>query len=206
MEHCPRQWRHRDEQHSAYLKGDTHLMGERPTWMDMATRHNRSYDWAGEGGKAAKRVGSKMWQVTGKAAFWRWKKKKSLYIFVHSMPLTSVLEISFFSPQLCNLNDNSVHTRKTQGGWKTVLQKSNSIFLLKIMKRNISPNSAEHILLIETAAYNPGWFDIKREQTFYKDPTWQGVHRLPALHTLTGPRLKMKIQSVNPGERSVPFS
>lgn len=124
--------------------------------MDMATRHNRSYDWAGEGGKAAKRVGSKMWQVTGKAAFWRWKKKKSLYIFVHSMPLTSVLEISFFSPQLCNLNDNSVHTRKTQGGWKTVLQKSNSIFLLKIMKRNISPNSAEHILLIETAAYNPG--------------------------------------------------
>ena len=31
------------------------------------------------------------------------------------MTLTSVLEIRFFSPQLCNLNDNSVHTRKTQG-------------------------------------------------------------------------------------------
>lgn len=49
------------------------------------------------------------------------------------MILTSILEISSFSPQLCNLNDNSVHTRGTQGEWKTVLQKSNSIFLLKIM-------------------------------------------------------------------------
>ena len=73
------------------------------------------------------------------------------------------------------------------------------------MKRNISPNSAEHILLIETAVYNPGWVDIKRQQTFYTDPTWQGAHCLPALHTPTGPRLKVKIQSVNPGERSVPF-
>ena len=179
-------------------------MGERPTWMDMATRHNRSYDWAGEGGKAADRVGSKMWQVTGKLLSGG-KKKKSLYIFVHSMTLTSVLEIRFFSPQLCNLNDNSVHTRKTQGGWKTMLQKSNSIFLLKIMKRNISPNSAEYILLIETATYNPGWFDIKREQTFYKDLTWQGVHRLPALHTLTGPRLKWKYSQSTLGSDPCPF-
>lgn len=185
---------------------ETHIWWERDqpgwTWQQGITEATTGL------GKVAKQP--RGWAL--KCGRWQEKllsgggKKKSLYIFVHSMPLTSVLEISFFSPQLCNLNDNSVHTRKTQGGWKTVLQKSNSIFLLKIMKRNISPNSAEHILLIETAAYNPGWFDIKREQTFYKDPTWQGVHRLPALHTLTGPRLKMKIQSVNPGERSVPFS
>lgn len=148
-----------------------------------------------------------MCQVTGKLLSGGKKKKKNhcIYLFIAWLSLL-FLKLAFFSPQLCNLNDNSVHMRGTQGEWKTVLQKSNSIFLLKIMKRNISPNSAEHILLIETAAYNPGWFDIKREQTFYKDPTWQGVHRLPALHTLAGPRLKMKIQSVKPGERAVPFS
>ena len=57
------------------LKGEAHLMGERPTWKDMGTQHNRCYGWAGEGGKAAERVGSKMWQVTGKLLSGGKKKK-----------------------------------------------------------------------------------------------------------------------------------
>lgn len=71
------------------------------------------------------------------------------------MILTSILEISLF-PQPVTSMTSSVHERN-EGEWKTVPRKAIQYSFLKIMKTvNISPNSAEHILLIETAAFNPG--------------------------------------------------
>lgn len=123
--------------------------------------------------------------------------------FIHNTTSTSILEF-FFSPQLCNLNDNRVHARKTQKGLKTVFQKSNSMFLLKIMKRDISPNSAKHILLIEMALGD----SISRRN---KNPTKIWHHQVmiiwPGLHTLTSPTLKMKTQAHSPwGSDPCPFA
>lgn len=128
-------------------------MGTSQARTKMTVQHHRCNDWIKHGADTAQRICSPTRKVSGRLVSVR--EKTHPINFIHNMTSPSILEF-FFSLKLCNLNDNSVHGGKTQKGLKIVLQKSNSMFLLKIMKRNISPTSAKHILLIEMAIYNPG--------------------------------------------------
>lgn len=54
--------------------------------------------------------------------------------------------IEIFSPELCNLDDNSIHAMRNAEGIETRAPEKAIQLLLKMMKRNASLNSAEHIL------------------------------------------------------------
>lgn len=134
-----------------------------------------------------------------------WVEKNSPHKFIHNMASTSILDF-FFPPKLHNLNDNRVHARKMQKGLKIMLQKSNSMFLLKIMKRNISPNSAEHTLLMEMAVCNPGWFNSKKKQKFYKDLTSLGDNNFPWPAYSGSPKIEHENTDTQPlGSEPCPF-